>query len=1126
MKNVSLSGKTHAGNPRVLCSKLLIAGLLGAVSALEAQSFTETCLNDSAVRDGSGNLIVYGASAANAGVARENAFDGDTATFYENADVRNVCGWVGLGMPTPKILTKVRYFAGNGSSARMRQCLVQGANREDFSDAVTLHVLNPPSDWKGTSSGWTEERVTLSAALTQTWRYFRLYAPNHYVDNTWGRDYGTCGGNVAELEFYGGDRPGTAVAPPVPSVDFADVINGYANFRVMRDAGVDMYDVVRRYDGESEWVSLATIMGKTSAAGWIRAVSSTSRAARYKVRAITPDGVSEVAYDIPVSYALVGTQFGYGSAGGTYGYSTVFDGNPATFYDSAASTSWAGLDFGVERTITAVRYVKREGGDGPRIRNAKFQVANQPDFSDAVTFYVAPDVTPDFAVVTATLATPVVGRYARYHTPENGYGNIAECEFDTDAHPVETPSDFTVSPSDWTNHHAVLSWVATGCESMSSTLVYRAVAETGPWSRVAVVGTDVTSWTDTSLRVGERFWYAVGYGRLSSGELLEGMTTRPVVHRRLMRIERDWADLSQLKPGMSVIHNGTYGGSYSPSKMFDGDPLTFADMLSPSGGDKGDIRVGVDFGKAYCIGAVRALPRQDADGRNRAPGHLIYGANSIANWAEANVVVPAMSFDGLAWGEFASADETGYRYAWINKPTTGSSYANFAELEFYGWPTDILVAPEKLTFAMEQTGVRVRWAGCAVAEKYRVERRNGTQGDWVSCGTTTEQCVLDTSAARDGSECFYRVFAIAGSDEIASGEFRVVPYAPGAGTGLNGVYTWPWTRDGWTAPTAVVTNLDRQLDFDWGAGALIGGMPDATSRVHVTWTGKLIVPYDGYYAFAAEVKDWLTLVVDGNYLINAWGDGNPGESVGLTLTAGEHDLRVEYANDASPAHMRLKWSGRVAEEVIPMSQLVPVVPAGTAWEGNRSFNCLRQGAAEIDGNAIRIGGAYRDLDNSINSYHYLWRSWRGDFDCRMHVKWIGSGCKVMLMARASLDPLAPMIAPILEFGQSYSYGVKRRVSQGGANVDVLSPAWTSTGVTSGWLRLQRRGNDFTCLWKADGGQWQTLGVYTCDPKDFGPDVVIGPAGCCSFSTSVVTPLFHEVTDFSLRPIQGLMVIVR
>lgn len=115
----------------------------------------------------------------------------------------------------------------------------------------------------------------------------------------------------------------------------------------------------------------------------------------------------------------------------------AFDGNLETSYTCAQRTSgqeaWIGLDFGVKKDISKVAYCPRKDRES-RLVNVVVQVANKPDFSDAVTAYTLPSKTSDipFALTEVPFANVVSGRYARLLNtqPPEGYFTVAELSFD------------------------------------------------------------------------------------------------------------------------------------------------------------------------------------------------------------------------------------------------------------------------------------------------------------------------------------------------------------------------------------------------------------------------------------------------------------------------------------------------------------------------------------------------------------------------------------------------------------------------------------------------------------------------------------------------------------------------
>ena len=114
---------------------------------------------------------------------REMAFDGDLSTFF--ASWERSYTWAGLDLGTPHVITKVGWSPRNDSQGEGRVVLgvFEGANREDFMDALPLYIIKE----KGTIGVISHADVDCSAGF----RYVRYVGPSD----------ARC--NIAELEFYG-----------------------------------------------------------------------------------------------------------------------------------------------------------------------------------------------------------------------------------------------------------------------------------------------------------------------------------------------------------------------------------------------------------------------------------------------------------------------------------------------------------------------------------------------------------------------------------------------------------------------------------------------------------------------------------------------------------------------------------------------------------------------------------------------------------------------------------------------------------------------------------------------------------------------------------------------------------
>ena len=114
---------------------------------------------------------------------RENAFDGDLNTFF--ASWERSYTWTGLDLGRTYVITRVGWSPRNGDVGEKRVLLgvFEGANREDFMDALPLYVIP--------ENGKIGKMSYANVKCSRGFRYVRYVGP---ADPR-------C--NIAELEFYG-----------------------------------------------------------------------------------------------------------------------------------------------------------------------------------------------------------------------------------------------------------------------------------------------------------------------------------------------------------------------------------------------------------------------------------------------------------------------------------------------------------------------------------------------------------------------------------------------------------------------------------------------------------------------------------------------------------------------------------------------------------------------------------------------------------------------------------------------------------------------------------------------------------------------------------------------------------
>ncbi len=118
----------------------------------------------------------------------EDAFDGRLDTFFASWE-RNYT-WAGLDLGQPCVITRVGWSPRNDSygPGRVRLGVFEGANREDFMDALPLYII--------TQNGTIGKMSYADVNCSRGFRYVRYVGPAD----------ARC--NVAELEFYGHEGAG------------------------------------------------------------------------------------------------------------------------------------------------------------------------------------------------------------------------------------------------------------------------------------------------------------------------------------------------------------------------------------------------------------------------------------------------------------------------------------------------------------------------------------------------------------------------------------------------------------------------------------------------------------------------------------------------------------------------------------------------------------------------------------------------------------------------------------------------------------------------------------------------------------------------------------------------------
>jgi murein DD-endopeptidase MepM/ murein hydrolase activator NlpD len=99
--------------------------------------------------------------------------------------------------------------------------------------------------------------------------------------------------------------------------------------------------------------------------------------------------------------------------------------------------------------------------------------------------------------------------------------------------------------------------------------------------------------------------------------------------------------------------------------------------------------------------------------------------------------------------------------------------------------------------------------------------------------------------------------------------------------------------------------------YDWGAAGPGYGLP--VDHFSIRWTGVITFTADTF-TFLTETDDGIRVWVDGEALIDAWYDQGLLDHVGeRTLTAGAHEVRVEYYENEGGAAVQVHWWPRTSD---------------------------------------------------------------------------------------------------------------------------------------------------------------------------------------------------------------------
>jgi uncharacterized protein YgiM (DUF1202 family) len=145
---------------------------------------------------------------------------------------------------------------------------------------------------------------------------------------------------------------------------------------------------------------------------------------------------------------------------------------------------------------------------------------------------------------------------------------------------------------------------------------------------------------------------------------------------------------------------------------------------------------------------------------------------------------------------------------------------------------------------------------------------------------------------------------------------------------------------------AVLTRTDTDINFNWGTNSPGAGVN--ADNFSARWTATVNFPQPGYWKFRATVDDGVRMWIDVTQIIDQWHGSATGtatyEADVYSLTAGNHDLKVEYFDATAGAEIQVRWQyigggagggGTAGETIAPPPPPEPPAVVYAAVTGDR-----------------------------------------------------------------------------------------------------------------------------------------------------------------------------------------------
>jgi len=179
----------------------------------------------------------------------------------------------------------------------------------------------------------------------------------------------------------------------------------------------------------------------------------------------------------------------------------------------------------------------------------------------------------------------------------------------------------------------------------------------------------------------------------------------------------------------------------------------------------------------------------------------------------------------------------------------------------------------------------------------------------------------------------------------------------------------------WLREPLMFARDDAEINFNWGYGAPIPGMP--ADRFSVRW--RRTVHFEpGSYRFTATTDDGVRLTVNNHLLIDAWRDQSYTAHSGTIYVAGDVPIVMEYYENGGIAAAQLTWTRTDGEPDPPPPDAIIVDDSDPGFYRGGSLTGWRAADVGYRGNTTwtRNNYGYR--------YNYNWARWYPNLTSRRY----------------------------------------------------------------------------------------------------------------------------------------------